>query len=172
MINEKSMTLATDYHPAIDSAGWLVSEKMEDVRAYWDGVQFWTRGGNVIAAPAWFTRGLPAKPLDGGIWAGRGRFEEARQAVQLGRWTRRCRFVAFDAPETHGTWQRRLVVAAQLWRDVVSFEVCKGHDWLMDRLREVQTGGGEGLVIRHPAIHCYEKGRTQNVLKVKFTFPS
>jgi len=54
MINEKSMTLATDYHPGIDSAGWLVSEKMEDVRAYWDGVQFWTRGGNAITAPEWF----------------------------------------------------------------------------------------------------------------------
>ena len=126
-MNEKQFTLATDYHLAIDPAGWLVSEKMEDVRAYWDGSQFWTRGGNVIMAPDWLTAGLPAKHLDGGIWAGRGRFEEARQAVQLGRWTRRCRFVAFDAPQARGPWQRRMASAARLWRDVVPFELCQGR---------------------------------------------
>lgn len=68
-MNEKQFTLATDYHPAIDPAGWLASEKMDGCRAYWDGRQFWTRGGNVIMAPAWFTRGLPASHLDGEIWA-------------------------------------------------------------------------------------------------------
>lgn len=170
-MNEKSMTLGSDYHPAIDPAGWLVSEKLDGCRAFWDGSQFWTRGGNVIAAPAWFTAGLPDKPLDGEIWAGRGRFEESRQAVQLGRWTPRCRFVAFDAPGVRGTWQRRMASAARLWRDVVKFETCKSHGWLMERLRDVQSGGGEGLVIRHPAINSYEIGRTENFLKVKHTFP-
>jgi len=171
MINEAKMTLGTDYAPGVNPKGWLVSEKMEDVRAYWDGVQFWTRGGKVIAAPAWFKAGLPAKHLDGGIWAGRGRFEEARQAVQLGRWTHQCRFVAFDAPKAVGTWQQRMKVAGRLWRDVVSFDVCQSHGWLMTRLREVQGGDGEGLVIRHPAINCYEVGLTGNFLKVKHTFP-
>lgn len=170
MIHESQMTLATDYHPGIDPAGWLVSEKLNGCRAFWDGRQFWTRGGNIIAAPGWFTAGLPDKPLDGEIWAGRGRFEEARCAVQYGHWTRRCRFVAFDAPAARGTWRRRMASAARLWRDVVDFEVCPGHDWLMARLRAVRGDGGEGLVIRHPLIDRYETGRTGNTLKVKTTF--
>jgi DNA ligase-1 len=166
-MNELQMTIGCDYHGGVDPTGWLVSEKLNGCRAYFDSSQFWTRGGNVIAVPDWFTAGLPGVPLDGEIWAGRGRFEEARLAVQHGHWTHRCRFVAFDAPETRGTWQRRMAAAGRLWRDTVAFEVCQGHGWLMERLRTVQSGGGEGLVIRNPAITSYETGLTVNLLKVK-----
>jgi DNA ligase 1 len=166
-MNESQMTLGTDYHGGIDPTGWLDSEKMHGCRAYWDGSQFWTRGGNVIAAPDWFTDGLPAVHLDGEIWAGRERFEEARLAVQFGHWTHRCRFVAFDAPAVRGTWRRRMATAGRIWRDVVTFEVCRSHRWLMERLRAVQAVGGEGLVIRNPASTGYEAGRTAQTLKVK-----
>ncbi len=57
--------------------------------------------------------------------------------------------------------------AARLWLDVVTVEVCKSRRWFMERLRDVQSGGGEGLVIRHPKITRYETGRTPHVLKVK-----
>ena len=166
-MNESQMTLGKDYRGQIDPTGWLVSEKLNGCRAYWDGSQFWTRGGNVIAAPDWFMDGLPGVPLDGEIWAGRGRFEDARLAVQFGRWTRCCRFVSFDAPTARGPWQSRMAAAGRQWRDVVTFEVCRSHRWLMDRLRTVQAEGGEGLVIRHPAITRYETGPTVNLLKVK-----
>ncbi|MGA9780046.1 MAG: hypothetical protein WBS33_17435 [Verrucomicrobiia bacterium] len=102
-MNESQLTLGTDYTPDIDPTGWPASEKMHGCRAYWDGSQFWTRGGNVIATPDWFTDGLPGVPLDGEIWAGRGRFEEARCAGQYGHWTRRCRFVAFEC--TRSAWR-------------------------------------------------------------------
>jgi DNA ligase-1 len=166
-MNETSMTLATDYSRDVNPAGWLVSEKLNGCRAYWDGSQFWTRGGNVIVAPGWFTDGLPDVHLDGEIWCGRERFEEARLAVQYGHWTRRCWFVAFDAPEARGPWQRRMATAGRLWRDAVTFEVCKSRRWLVERLRDVQAVGGEGLVIRNPNITRYETGRTSNTLKVK-----
>ena len=64
-MNESQMTLGTDYTPDVNPVGWLVSEKLNGCRAYWDGSQFWTRGGNVIAAPDWFIDGLPAVHLDG-----------------------------------------------------------------------------------------------------------
>ena len=73
-MNELQMTIGSDYHAGVDPTGWPVSEKLNGCRAYFDGSQFWTRGGNVIAAPDWFTAGLPGVPLDGEIWAGRGRF--------------------------------------------------------------------------------------------------
>jgi ATP-dependent DNA ligase len=59
----------------IDLSRYWVSEKYDGVRACWDGSQLLSRAGNVIHAPAWFTARWPTTPLDGELWAGRGRFE-------------------------------------------------------------------------------------------------
>jgi len=167
MIDESQMTLGRDWRGE-DLRGWLVSEKLNGCRAYWDGAHLWTRGGNIIAAPPSFTRELPkGLHLDGEIWCGRGQQEAARWAVQYGNFTGAEHFVVFDAPEARGTWQQRIAEAGRLWRDVVRFEVCQSRRWLMERLRDVQAGGGEGLVARNPIITSYEVARTANFLKIK-----
>lgn len=38
----------------------------------------WSRYGNPIMAPDWFLNALPACPLDGELWAGRGNFQRCR----------------------------------------------------------------------------------------------
>jgi DNA ligase-1 len=38
----------------------------------------WSRYGNPIIAPDWFLNCLPACPLDGELWAGRGKFQLCR----------------------------------------------------------------------------------------------
>ena len=63
----------------LDPTGWLLSEKLDGVRAYWDGADFYSRNGNAFPAPAWFKQGLPATPLDGELWAGRRQFRRSRQ---------------------------------------------------------------------------------------------
>jgi DNA ligase-1 len=60
-----------------DPTGWWLSEKLDGVRAYWDGKQFISRLGNAYLAPDWFIEGLPEFPLDGELFAGRGRFQHA-----------------------------------------------------------------------------------------------
>ena len=45
--------------------GWWMSEKLDGVRAYWDGKQFLSRLGNLFHAPDWFVDGLPDAALDG-----------------------------------------------------------------------------------------------------------
>lgn len=42
----------------------------------------WSRYGNPIMAPDWFLNGLPAMPLDGELFAGRGNFQTAMSAVR------------------------------------------------------------------------------------------
>ena len=37
-----------------------MSEKLDGVRAYWDGRRFLSRQGNLYHAPDWFTKDLPA----------------------------------------------------------------------------------------------------------------
>lgn len=41
----------------------------------------WSRYGNPIMAPDWFLDKLPAIPLDGELWAGRGNFQTCRSIV-------------------------------------------------------------------------------------------
>ena len=168
MKTEKDMTLGTDWTGG-DPAGWLVSEKYNGCRAYWDGTALWTRNGNAVKAPAWFTAALPKNMhLDGEIYAGYGKFTEARLATQCGRFTADIRFVVFDCPTAKGSWDERMKqVPATDKSYPVTFHKCEGRSELLNELAAVQGRGGEGLVIRRPDVSAYEKGRTVNLLKVK-----
>ncbi len=50
-----AIPLANVYHPGVNLEDYWVSEKLDGVRAYWDGEKLWSRGGHVYAAPHWFT---------------------------------------------------------------------------------------------------------------------
>ena len=76
------LLLAKVYSDQEDLAQWWVSEKLDGVRAYWDGRQLISRQGNRFAAPAWFTAGFPDTPLDGELWMGRGTFDELSGTVR------------------------------------------------------------------------------------------
>ena len=62
--------------------GWAMSEKLDGVRAYWDGKQLISRQGNVFTPPAGFTRDFPPFALDGELYIGRGKFEAVSAAVR------------------------------------------------------------------------------------------
>jgi DNA ligase-1 len=113
-----ALTLANSYHPGIDHRAYWVSEKLDGVRAYWNGTGFISRGGHPIAAPAWFTLGWPAEPVDGELWAGRGRFQQAvstvRQRTPDDTAWRQIRFMVFDLPAHPGDFTQR-AAAYHLW---------------------------------------------------------
>jgi ATP-dependent DNA ligase len=95
-----------------DLTGWMVSEKLDGVRGLWDGRALWTRQGNRIAAPAWFTAGLPAWPLDGELYAGPGTLARVaglvrRESAKGADWGG-VRFCLFDAPAAAGGFADRL----------------------------------------------------------------
>ena len=179
-MNEKSMTLGRTFDPHEHQFpfvfGWFASEKLDGCRAYWDGSNMWTRNGNVIDIPPRIRMSLPKdRHYDGEIWAGRGNYEEARIATQYGKFTARCKFVVFDAPNKNGramNWKERMggfaTVPGQLHR-VSTFTVTDYGD-LMQRLAKVINGGGEGLMLRNPDVKHYEQGRTSNLLKLKTPF--
>ena len=52
-------------------SGWLASEKLDGVRAYWDG----RRQGKKLNAPQCFTKNLPNFALDGELYAKEIKFE-------------------------------------------------------------------------------------------------
>ena len=174
-----ALMLAEAYHDGDVFAleHYWVSEKLDGVRAYWDGQALWTRGGLPIAAPAAFTAGWPAVPLDGELWAGRGRFEEASATVRRGdadpaAW-RTLRFCVFDLPAASGDFDARLaqlrrLFAAEQAPTLTLVEQFRVRDTHALRLRRdaVVAAGGEGLML-HRASAPYRAGRSDDLLKYK-----
>ena len=70
-----AILLAEVYRNQVDVSQFLVSEKLDGVRAIWDGQTLRFRSGRQVSAPKWFLDGLPKAPLDGELWIGRGTFE-------------------------------------------------------------------------------------------------
>ena len=70
--------LAQTYDPDRDDpSGWLMSEKLDGVRCYWNGSTLYTRNGIKIRVPAEWTDKLPKIALDGELWTGRDDFHSA-----------------------------------------------------------------------------------------------
>ena len=172
-----ALMLAKVYHAGTDLSDYWVSEKYDGVRGYWDGHQLRTRGGNTLAAPAWFTAGWPATPMDGELWAGRGKFEQASATVRArspddGAW-RALKFMVFDLPAEPQPFTLRLevlqgVVAgiAQPWVVAVPQARATTYAALQRQLAQTVKAGGEGLML-HRGASLYSGTRNGDLLKVK-----
>ncbi|RYX91536.1 MAG: DNA ligase [Comamonadaceae bacterium] len=177
-----ALMLANSYHAdaGIRLQDYWVSEKYDGVRTYWDGQQLLTRGGEKIPAPAWFTAGWPATPMDGELWAGRGRFSTAVSVARKqplddaskAAW-RGMRYMVFDLPAHRGTFSDRIPalkeqVSAidQPWVQAVNQFKVADHAALQALLKKTVRGGGEGLVL-HRGESVYQGLRNNDLLKVK-----
>lgn len=159
-----------------DPTGWWLSEKLDGVRAYWDGKQFVSRLGNAFLAPDWFIEGLPEFPLDGELFGGRGRFQHTvsvARRMDRGTGWRSLAFVIFDAPALEHGFEDRLHhledhFASKPWPQakVLEHRPCKGMTDLHEELRRIEGLGGEGLMLRKPGSR-YVAGRSDTLLKVK-----
>ena len=170
--------LASRFDASIhDLAGYLVSEKLDGVRARWDGERLLTRSGNAIDVPAWFTADWPRQPMDGELWTRRGEFQRVSDLVRAlrrndGDW-RHVRFMAFDLPADGGGFARRitrlrsLVLAADAdTLGVIAQLAVRDHATLDARLKAVVDAGGEGLML-HRIDARYHAGRSDALLKFK-----
>lgn len=173
---ELPLLLAERYRGGFDVTQYWVSEKLDGVRAYWDGRQLRFRSGNPVPAPDWFVAALPGRPLDGELWLGRGRFDELsgivrRASPEDGEW-RRVRYMIFELPDAPGDFTarsrqiREIVTRADVpWLWAVEQFRLSDERSLQQRLDEVVRGGGEGLML-HRADASYETGRSAALLKL------
>jgi len=156
---------------------YWVSEKLDGVRARWDGRRLWTRGGLPVEAPAWFTAGWPDHPMDGELWMGRGRFEATSSLVRNppedGSAWRALRFLVFDLPGHGGRFGERVQAMRALagpdappWLRPVAQSRVADRAELDARLDAVLDVGGEGLMLHHDRAR-YLAGRSPDLLKLK-----
>jgi DNA ligase-1 len=172
-----AVLLARDFNDAIDPRDYWISEKLDGVRALWDGKALRFRSGRLIHAPAWFTAALPAHPLDGELWMGRGQFERVSAAVRreeaLDAEWKTISYQIFEWPGRPGSFsdriaalERSIAQANVPWLKLIAQYRVADRKTLKARLREVVSDGGEGLML-HRADAPWQTGRTDALLKLK-----
>jgi DNA ligase-1 len=175
--NATGVMLAKDWQVSLNPADYLVSEKLDGVRALWDGSVLRFRSGRPIAAPAWFLQGLPKVALDGELWVARHSFEMVSGAVRKlepvdVEW-HTVRYMVFDVPHDAEPFAKRaarlsvLVDSARLpWLQAVAQTRLPDAAAVQSRLGEVVAAGGEGLVL-HRADALWAPGRSDALRKLK-----
>lgn len=171
------LMLANEYRDSVSLSDYWVSEKFDGVRAYWDGNKLLTRGGERIAAPAWFTENWPDEPLDGELWLAHGQFSRVvsiiRQQPPDDEAWHQLSFMAFDLPGNADVFDERNRALEQLvarldqpWvKPVKQFKVAHERD-LKRELKRVVQSGGEGLML-HRGSSFYHAARSDDLLKLK-----
>lgn len=165
--------LAKNASAGIDPKPYLVSEKLDGVRALWDGTTLRFRSGRPVAAPAWFLAALPKTPLDGELWMGRRSFDVLSGAVRRtepvdAEW-RRVRYRVFELPAGEGPFEQRADRLKTLASDIVvplEQQRFASNAELRAKLKQVVDAGGEGLML-HRADAPLASGRSDLLLKLK-----
>lgn len=177
MAEAPSILLANIYRDEVDVSRYLVSEKLDGVRAIWDGKSLRFRSGNEVHAPRWFVDGLPKQSLDGELWLGRGKFEKLSGIVRRdvpddAEW-RQVRYMIFELPEAAGTFRerteqiRKIAVEVNVpWLLAIEQLPVADRASLKKRFAETLAAGGEGVML-HLAEAPYETGRSDVLLKMK-----
>ena len=172
-----NVMLSKPWLSSMNPAAYLVSEKLDGVRALWDGSMLRFRSGRPIAAPEWFLRGLPPVGLDGELWMGRRSFDllsgVVRKDTPLDSEWRGVRYMVFDLPRQAQRFAERaarlrelLDAAPQPWLMAVAQTKLPDAAALQSRLNEVVAAGGEGLVL-HRADALWSAGRSDALRKLK-----
>lgn len=173
---EFALQKAKIYTHKEDISGWVMSEKLDGIRGYWDGHQFFTRKGLPLNPPPWFIKNFPPFELDGELWSKRGDFEFIQSIVldeKPGEGWEKIRYNVFEVPNEKGDFFLRLNKAKE-WFEIhkniyvrfIPQTLIRDTSDLDQFLNEIESMGGEGVIIKDPKMP-YHTGRSAHVLKVK-----
>ncbi|NOH96358.1 DNA ligase [Vibrio sp. 99-70-13A1] len=173
----ESLVLANQYEQGVNVDEYWKSEKLDGVRAVWDGAHLYTRNGNRIYAPSWFTQNLPNVRLEGELWAGRGKFHIVQSTVldqtpDDDAW-KTIDLMLFDMPGAAGDYQKRYYNILH-WVAVINEDHIKyvthtpisSEKVLFQHLDNIGSEEGEGLMLRKVSSR-YQAGRSNDLLKLK-----
>jgi DNA ligase 1 len=155
---------------------WLMSEKLDGIRAYWDGKNLYTKNGNKIYAPIWFLKDFPKFELDGELWTKRDDFENIQNIIldktPSLKW-KEITYNIFEVPNAKGNFEERLLIIKNYldknpnnYIKIIPQIICKNQEHLERYLEELINKKAEGIIIKNPNIN-YFYGRSDEILKVK-----
>ena len=155
---------------------WYMSEKLDGIRAYWNGKELLSKNGNKIYAPFWFIKDFPPFELDGELWTKRDDFENIQNIVLDAnpsiKWDE-ITYNIFEIPNEKGNFDKRLE-KINSWLNknpnksikIIPQKICKNESELDDYLNELINKKAEGIMLKNPNLE-YFNGRNENILKVK-----
>ena len=155
-------------------SGWVMSEKLDGIRGYWDGNALYTKSGKKLSPPTGFIKNFPPFALDGELWSKRQDFEAVQSKVLKhdSQWEE-ISYNIFEVPQAEGNFFTRLDRAKEWFKKhpnrhvrIIEQHVCKNTKSLNNYLDDIVAKGGEGVMIKDPALD-YIAGRTAAILKVK-----
>lgn len=172
-----SVLLSEKYTSDIDPTGYYMSEKLDGIRAIWDGENLVSRNGNIFGAPQWFKDILPSNKLDGELFLGRKRFEQTSSIIRSGsmdKGWKNISFMTFDIPDpkagkVEARWAKLQSIVNGVNHPQLQFLQqikCTGFNQLMHLLDAVIELGAEGLMLRKPG-STYEGKKSSTLLKLK-----
>ena len=161
----------------IEVSQYWISEKLDGVRGYWDGSQLWTRQGNKINAPKWFTQGWSNIPFDGELWSDRDKFQQIVSCVKRKKIKPNCwhdlRLMIFDLPTSKEKFSNRITAMNKLIADIDSPHLAvikqfriSSNNALYQKLEQIVLAKGEGLMLHHQDAF-YQAGRNKRLMKLK-----
>ncbi|WP_462158804.1 DNA ligase [Pseudoalteromonas sp. GB56] len=176
LANVPDIERATVLEGDVNLSLYLVSEKLDGVRATWLQGRLITRGGKEIKPPSWFTLHWPQERLDGELFAGRGQFNIVTSTVldnepDESMW-RKIRFMVFDAPssqpfrERYRHYKGIIADCDSPYLFAVEQRQLQTQADLTAWLDDVVAHGGEGLML-HLADASFTGGSDNNLIKLK-----
>ncbi len=175
-IEKPGIMQARVFDPSINVTEYWVSEKLDGVRARWDGKQLISKNGHLFHAPAWFIEGFPDVTLDGELWLARGQYQQTVSIVSHkaphSRW-QKIKLMVFDLPDNPKPFSERVAAMRHMAQErhtpylnfINQFRVVSA-DELKQRLNYIVAEGGEGLILHHQD-SLYQHGRSNRLLKLK-----
>lgn len=155
--------------------GWVMSEKLDGVRGFWDGKRLLSRQGMPFAAPDYFLAEFPPFAIDGELFSERGKFEEISATVRAAspKGWHKLKLHVFDVPNAKGDLFARLQQLEDYLRthpnapiEIIRQIPIKDKAHLNRFFEEILLTGGEGVVVRDPNAD-YVWGRSARILKLK-----
>ena len=162
---------------------YVMSEKLDGVRALWDGRTLKTRKNYTIKTPKFFTQNFPPFALDGELFIDRTQFNELSALINKDEpsdklW-QSVTYNVFDVPNSAQTnllarlselesflnAQKKSGVKNAHLKIIPQIRI-KNEKHLQDYYKKVLEKGGEGLVVRLENAP-YETKRSANALKMK-----
>jgi DNA ligase-1 len=174
--NAIELQKANTYNEKHSISGWMMSEKFDGIRAYWNGEKLLSKNGNIIYAPKWFTKDFPSFKLDGELWTKRNDFENI-QSIVLDKtpspmWNQ-ITYNIFEVPNIKGNFRKRLnkiikwqKINKNSYIKIIEQIECKNKQDLENYLNKLVNLKAEGVMIKNPSLE-YFVGRSSNILKVK-----
>lgn len=153
-----------------------MSEKLDGIRAYWNGKDLLSKNGNRIYIPKEIIKNYPTFHLDGELWTKRDDFENIQSIVldktPTIKW-KEITYNIFEVPNQKGNFYKRISVLENWLKTnnntnikIIKQIKCQNKKHLNLYLEILINKKAEGIIIKNPNI-SYFTGRNKNILKVK-----